>query len=287
MALRRMALGLGALSLFVCAAAIGSPVKGFFTANGKRVDLKYAYATTKKNPFDKKKTDTMLLVTDKEIPPAAIFDEFAQMNFPDQGISGFTIEVDADKTLNSGTLFSPSFKKMHQFSSIGKQKLNLTTMTKDRMAGTVSLPADDFFGEKYEYSATFDVPIQVKPAEKTMAQKVAELKGTPLPADGGDVAKAYNAYRKAISAGDMAGIRKSITGEMVKRTEDPDFKKMLPVIQAMQAKKIKINGGTVDGDTATLLVTSLDEANTTGTVTMHRESGQWKLVNEDWKSRPE
>ncbi len=277
---RRMVLVLGVLVLLVTATVNASPVKGTFTANGKTVNLKYAYATTKKNPFDKKKTDVFVIVTDKDLPAGALFDEFALMGLADQGISGFTVEIDADKTLNSGTLFSPAFKKMHQFSSIGKQKLDLTTMTKDRVAGTISMPADDFFDEKYQYTATFDVPIQTKPA----AEKPAALKGTPLPKDGGEPAKAWEAYRKAMRSGDIAAIRKTIAKELIKDTEDPDFKKMLPVIQTMQPKKVKINGGTVDGDDATLLVDSLDEKNTTGTITLRRESGQWKLVKEAWKS---
>lgn len=284
---RRMLFVFGALSLFVSATLFASPVKGTFTANGKTVNLNYAYATTHKDPFDDKKTDVFLVVTDKEIPAGAVFDEFALMDLADKGISGFTVQIDPDKRINSGTLFSPAFKKMHQFSSVGKQKLNLTTSTKDRVAGTVSIPADDFFDEKFAYSATFDVPLQVKPAEKTATQKVAELKGTRLPADGGEPAKAWQAYRKAIASGDVAAIRKNITADMVKQTEDPDFKKMLPLIREMQPKKVKIDGGTIDGDNATLLVTSLDEKNTTGTVTLHRESGQWKLVKESWKSRSE
>src|SRR6185369_3295166 len=97
-----------------------------------------------KNAFDKKKTDVFLIVTDKELPAGALFDEFAQMSLTDQGISGITIEIDGEKQINSGTLFSPAFKKMHQFSSVGKQKLDLTTWTKDHVAGTVSMPADDF-----------------------------------------------------------------------------------------------------------------------------------------------
>ena len=283
---RRMLSVLG-LSLLVCAATVASPVKGTFTANGQTVNLSYAYASTRKNPFDEKKTDTFLIVTDKELPAGTVFDDFALIDLADKGISGFTVQFSGDKQVDSGTLFSPAFKAMHQFSSVGKQKLTLTTQAKDRVAGTVSMPAGDFFDENYAYTATFDVPVQAKPAEKTAAQKVAELKGAKLPADGGEPGKAWQAYRKAITAGDLASIRKSVVAEMAKQTEDPDFKKMLPVIQAMQPKNVKIDGGTIDGDNATLLVTSLDEKNTTGTVTMRRESGQWKVVNESWKSRTE
>jgi hypothetical protein len=279
MHLRRKALALGALLLLVVSAASADSAKGSFTANGKTFTLKNAYATNKKNGFDKTKTDVFIIVTDQELPPGALFDEFALMSLTDQGISGFTIEVDPDKRVNSGTMFSPAFKKMHQFSSVGKQKLDLKTWSKDRVAGSVTMPADDFFDEKYEYSATFDIPIQTKPAEKPVT-----LSGTPLPAGGGDPAKAWQAYRKAITSGDLKAIRNTIASDMVKQTEDPDFKKMLPVIQAMQPKHVQIKRGSVDGDTATLLVDDLDEKNSHGTITLRREKGQWKLVKEAWKS---
>lgn len=284
---RRSIFVLGILAFFVSATVMAGSAKGTFKANGKKFNLKYAYATTKKNPFDKKKTDVFVIVTDKDIPQSTIFDEFAYMNLAEQGISGFTAQIDADKSVNSGTLFSPALK-VHQFSSVGKQKVALTAMTKDRIAGTVSMPPDDFFEDKYEFTATFDLPIQAKAAaDKTAgkaAEKTAAPKGTPLPADGGEPGKAWQAYRKAIQSGDIAAIRKTVAKEMVKDTEDPDFKKMLGVIQAMQPKKVKIKSGSVDGDNATLLVDSLDEKNTTGTISLRRESGQWKLVKEAWKT---
>ena len=273
------ALVLGALRSLVVGSSPGESATGSFTVNGKTFNLKNAYAVNKKNPFDKKKTDVLIVLTDKELPAGALFDDFALMSLTDQGISGVTFAVDADKRINTGTIFSPSFKKMKQFSSTGNQKLDLKTWTKDRVAGSVTMPADDFFDEKYQYSATFDAPIQTKPAEKPVT-----LSGTPLPAGGGEPAKAWQAYRKAMTSGDLKAIRATIASEMVKQTEDPDFKKMLPVIQAMQPKHVKIQRGSVDGDTATLLVDDLDEKNSHGTITLRRENGQWKLRKEAWKT---
>lgn len=281
MKFRRDLFLLATVVLFVSAAAFAGSAKGTFTANGKTVKLNYAYATTKPNPFDKKKTDVFVIVTDKDIPQAAIFDEFAFMELVDQNITGFTVEIDPDKSVDSGTLFSPAFTKMHSFSSVGKQEVKLTAWTKDRIAGTVSMPADDFFDNKYQFTATFDIPILSKPAE---ASKGAAVKGTPLPAGGGEPAKAWMAYRKAIASGDIAAIRKTVAKDLQKDTESPDFKQMLGVIQAMQPKKVKVNGGSVAGDTATLLVDSLDAEKQTGTITLRREGGQWKLAKEEWKS---
>ena len=50
---------------------------------------------------------------------------------------------------------------------------------------------------------------------------------------------------------------------------DPDFKQMFPLLQAMQAKNIKITDGAVDGDSATLTATgSSDGDPATGTITV-------------------
>ena len=276
---RRMTLALGVLFLSATSIVAADSATGTFTVNGTKFNLRNAYATWKPNPFDKKKNDVFIIITDKELPAGVLFDEFALMSLTDQGISGVSVEVDDEKRVNSGTLFSPAFKKMHQFSSTGKQKLDTKTWTKDRIAGTVSMPADDFFGEKYEYSASFDAAIQTKPPEKPVV-----LTGKPLPAGGGEPAKAWEAYRKAITAGDIKAIRKSVTSDMVKATDDPDFKKMLGVIQAMQPKHVKVRRGAVDGDKATLLVDDLDEKNSKGTITLLREGGQWKLQKEEWKN---
>jgi hypothetical protein len=59
---------------------------------------------------------------------------------------------------------------------------------------------------------------------------------------------------------------------------------MLPIMADFRPAKIKIKGGTVDGRGATLLFMSLAQVNTIGTVTMHREGRQWKVVREDWRS---
>ncbi len=279
---RRTTFALGVFTLLAATMAFGGTAKGTLTVNGKTFALNNVYAKSIKNPFDKAKMDVVVILTDKEIPAGALFDDFALMSLADQGISGVTVEIQPDKSTDSGTIFSPAFKKMHQFSSTGNQKLELTDLSKTHVAGSISIKPDDFFEEKYQYSATFDASVLTKPAEKPVV-----LKGAALPADGGEPAKAWQAYRKAMTAGDIAAIRKLITADHVKDTEDPDFKKMLPMIREMQPKHVKITKGSIDGDTATLLVKDLDEKNSNGTITMQREGGQWKLSRESWKTKSE
>lgn len=254
-------------------------VDGTFTANGKKVKLTHAYAAPKENPFDKKKTDIVVLITDREMPPEAVHDDFALMR-AQEGVNGLTIQITADKSIISGQVFSPNFKKMTQFSGVGMQKLEVTAMTANRIAGKVSVPKDDFFDNIYEYSVTFDVPVTAKP-------KPAALKGTPLAAGGGEPGAAYEKYRKAMKSGDLAALRKALAAEMVKQMDAPDFKEMFPMIQAMQPKTVKIVSGAIDGDTATLKAEAKDSANelSYGTVTMVKEGGAWKMKKESWRNR--
>ena len=273
------------LAVTIAATAGDAPkVSGSITANGKTSALKYAYAMPKEDPFDKKKSATFVLVTDQEVPAAALADEFEFMRWYDKAkLKGFAVLIDGDKKVVSGNVYEPGLKH-NGFSGVGMQQVELTAMSPSSIAGKVFLPEPgEFFGDTYQYTATFDLPVTaVKPPA------AEPLKGTPLPAGGGEPAKAYAAFSKAVAAGDMAGIRRGVAAERAKQMDAPEFKEMLPMIQAMQPKNVKITGGSVDGDTATLLATAKDGKETsTGTITMVREGGAWKVEKESWKSKSE
>lgn len=273
------------LAVTIAATAGDAPkVSGSITANGKTSALKYAYAMPKEDPFDKKKSATFVLVTDQEVPAAALADEFEFMTWRDKAnLKGFMVLINDEQRVVSGSIYEPGLKH-NGFSSVGMQKVELTAMTPSRITGKVSLPEPgEFFGDTYQYTATFDLPVvAVKPPA------AEPLKGKPLPAGGGEPAKAYWAFTKAVAAGDMAGIRRGAAAERAKQMDVPEFKEMLPMIQAMQPKNVKITGGSVDGNTATLLATAKDGKETsTGTITMVREGGAWKVEKESWKTKSE
>jgi hypothetical protein len=191
------------MRLFLASLLIASSLPvlgdGTLTVNGTTVKLNHAYATTKKNPFDKKKTDVLVLLADRELPANALNDDFTLMDAADKThFNGVTAEIDADKQVIAGEIYSSSLKKMHSFSSVGTQKLELTTMTPTRVAGKLFTPKEDsFFDDKYSYTATFDVPISAAAAAAADAPPAAP-KGKALPADGGEPRKAYDAYRKVL-----------------------------------------------------------------------------------------
>jgi hypothetical protein len=56
----------------------------------------------------------------------------------------------------------------------------------------------------------------------------------------------------------------------------------------MEPKGVKITGGSVDGNNATLLATGKEGDQTSnGTITMVKEGGAWKVDKEEWKTRSE
>jgi hypothetical protein len=267
------------VSLGFAAVALGD-VKGSITANGKTTSLKYGYAMPKEDPFDKKKKATFVVIADQEVPAKALADEFEFMRWYDKAnLHGFAVLINDEKRVVSGNIYDPGLKH-NGFSSVGSQKVELTAMTPSHIAGKVYLPKEEeFFGDKYQYTGTFDLPISA-----VSVPKVA-LKGTPLPPGGGDPAKAYLAFDKAVAKGDMAAVKDGVTAEQRKSMDDPDFKKMFGLMQALRAKNVKITGGTIDGNTATLLATGKDESGaTSGTITMIKEGGAWRVQQEEWKS---
>jgi hypothetical protein len=269
------------LTISLPLAAASPSVKGSLTVNGKTAQLTHGYAATKPNPFDKKRTDVVVLLTDRELPDDAVHDTFAIMKAVDDlKFNGISIEISDEKQIISGMVYSPNFlKDMGQISVTGVQKLETTDFSTSHVAGRVFMDKpDDFFDNVFRFEATFDVATSAPPVP-------AALAGKPLPAGGGEPGKAYEAYRKIMKKGDLVALRKAVSEEQAAKMQGPEFEKMFELVQAMQQEKVTITGGAVDGDTATLLVTADTKGeHSTGTVTMVRQKGLWRLQMESWKS---
>jgi hypothetical protein len=117
------------------------------------------------------------------------------------------------------------------------------------------------------------------------AAETAE-KPTTLPADGGEPGKAYMAYSKAFATGDIPALKKMVSAERAKQLDDPQMKEMLPMMQALQPKDIKILGGTMTSKDATLKAEGKAEGaeqKQTGEIHMILEDKIWKVEKESWK----
>jgi hypothetical protein len=280
---------LAALILLVSAAAFADAgkVNGTLTMNGNVSKLKYVYAVTRPDPFDKAKTTTCVIASDIELPQTALLDDMelmsATMKTP---MNGITWLINDEKEVISLQIYTTHRKEGGtQFSSVGSEKLDLKDITASHVAGRLYLPKpEDFFGDSFQYDVNFDVPVTtVKPPDPK-----ADLKGKMLPAGGGEPGKAYEAYRKVLLAGNVAGLKKAMSKERAAEMNDPDFPKMLPLVQAMTPKTVKITAGSVDGDNAILLTEAKENGETsTGKITLVKEAGAWKIAKEEWKSKLE
>jgi hypothetical protein len=150
------------------------------------------------------------------------------------------------------------------------------------VAGSITMAKPDVFdGEKYQYNATFDLPIS-----KPFVAPPPVLKGTPLPAGGGEPGKAYMSYLKLMAGSDLKAFLGAVTAARAKEAAaHPEFKDMFPLIKAMQPTSIKVTKGAVDGTNATLLATGKDGGQTSnGKISMVKEGNAWKVEKEEWKT---
>src|SRR5262249_6408123 len=120
----------------------------------------------------------------------------------------------------------------------------------DRVEGVVSTKGVvSSFDSKFEYKVAFNANVRGRAPDK----KVDAKSGTPLPPGGGEPGKAYLAFNKALAAGDIATLKKMAPKDEPMPPDD-EVKKMLPMMQAMAAKNIKILQGFQNGNAATLFV---------------------------------
>lgn len=246
---------------------------GTLTANGKTTKLDHVVAGRDKEG------NVHVLLSDQAIS----LEELLSFMGPKAGtFSGVAVEFNKDGQIDSGNFYSPTFTKMDgSFSASGMHQWD-GKLTATSVEGKLWTDKQgEFFGNTYKYSAKFSAPIGVaaKPAPP------APPKGKPLPSDGGEPAKAYKAYLKTIQGGNIAQIRNAVTAARSKQVSDKDMKEMIPMLQLMAPKNLKITGGAIDGDHATLLATSQDGSDLmNGTITMAKENGAWKVEQESWKN---
>jgi len=250
---------------------------GTFTANGKKTPLDHVVAARDKDG------NVHVLLTNEAVSADQLLSHAVEFDLAGKGnFSGVQVEFDKSGQIISGSFYSPTFTKMNgSFSASGMHKFEGKVTAASAEGKLWMEKPDDFFDNTYFYTAKFSAPIggPSKPAAPPAP------KGKPLPSDGGDPGKAYRAYLKTIQGGNIAQIRGAVSAARSKQVTDKDMKEMIPMLQAMAPKNLRITGGAMDGDHATLLATSQDGGETMhGTITMLKEGGGWKVEQESWKN---
>lgn len=145
--------------------------------------------------------------------------------------------------------------------------LTLTTRTAERVAGTFRLQAG---GDAAD--VTFDLKV-----ESTVARS-----GTALPADGGEPGRAVLAHFTAIEKNDFAALKATARPgqrEAMEASEKSgEAKAMFKMMREMSPRKVKVTGGTVDGDAAMVDFEGLsDGKRVTGVAECERIGGKWYM----------
>jgi len=143
--------------------------------------------------------------------------------------------------------------------------LTLTVNTPDRIAGTFRLNAK---GDSAD--VTFDLKVE----------SVAARSGTKLPAGGGEPGRVAAAHFAAIEKGDFNALKATappdIRQKMDASEKEGRAKEMFAMMREITPKRVKILGGTVDGDEATVDFEGvLDNQPQKGEVDLVRVGGAW------------
>lgn len=138
---------------------------GTFTVAGKAAKITHVYASSGPGFFDKSKTDTMVVLSDIELTPAQLADQFALVELANSGkVHAIVLVIDAEKQIISCQMHDAAFK-MSASTAGSNNKFDATTFTKTRIAGKAYTVKPDTFGSKdvpFEFSVTFDAPVRAK-----------------------------------------------------------------------------------------------------------------------------
>jgi hypothetical protein len=143
--------------------------------------------------------------------------------------------------------------------------LKLSANTAERVAGTFKFDAN---GDSADL--TFDLKVESKVVRT----------GTPLPANGGEPGKAALAHFAAIEKGNFAALKATappdVRKEMEAAEKSGEAKEMFQMMREMSPKRVRILGGLLDGDEATLdFEGTMDGKPAKGTVDLVKIGGVW------------
>ena len=203
------------LSAGVAYATDPGTASGTMTVGGKKTQLRYAVAKTTENGFDKKKTDIVVLLSNIPVTVEEFLNIGKMMDLSDSGkLTGVEVEITPEKKIISGMLYSPDFHfQGNSFSAVGMHEFEPTKLTKNEAAGKLASSHESSFKDvKFSYSATFDAVVKAPKAEAP-----AKLKGTPVPAGGGDIGKSYLAFVQNVQKGNMPAVVGGVTAERAKQ----------------------------------------------------------------------
>jgi hypothetical protein len=259
---------------------------GSVTIDGKSMKIAHAYAWAQPNPFDNQKTDVVVMLTEKPVPPEA-FDGVEGLMAVGRRIQGFVLYAINDQgALTSEVVDHPALGgQWIQMSGATRSSFTKKALSTERVEGAFQTPGvEEVLGHKYQ--AKVQVAADVTPAPRPEPLPDAKT-GKPLPAGGGEPGKAYLALHRAVAKNDVPAVLNLMrkTGRTAK--DEADLKEGIEFMSAMQPANPKIVNGFVSGDRAVVYVVGTQEKEKEyGTIEMVREEGVWRVGKQHWSNTP-
>lgn len=254
-------------------------VTGSLTIDGKTFALTHIYAELVKDDSDKTKTMTRVTITTRAVPARAREEELGVYDLArETDLHGVRIDYRDGGSSMSLIVISGLIEGSLSFSRSGS---NVTpdVFTPTRIVGTAEI-AERTMGSttiamNAEFSATVSPLVVV--AEPTAAETAAAQTMSST--------KAYLALVKAIHAGDKAAILAAAPPEQRSMMDTPEFAQMLPMVQSMVPKVVRVLKATETAEEATLLAATddLDGRPARGKIKLTRgPNGEWFMAGESW-----
>jgi hypothetical protein len=151
--------------------------KGTITVNGKVVTLAHAYAALEPNPFDEKKSDIVVLLTDRPLPAAAMAGDLSDAatsvptwlrlklrDDPEMAKSmGRERWVVGNRTLGHEVLKTQTLQTSPDFST----KLDAVAIGTSRVEATAYTDGvQEQFDDKFEYRVSFNATVKPRRAAR-------------------------------------------------------------------------------------------------------------------------
>jgi hypothetical protein len=261
---------LGSVSL------IAGSAEGFLQIGSIRKDLHFAKAAYVKDRFEPSKQVLHLVLSDAPVPSKALFDGarlFALTSGSEIQVVEFDFSGDGVKWFFS-TKGVPGSRSMNQSPNPFPYEIKGSVVQGKIQSKSEALSQDQ---PGIEISVTYSAEIEKPVAEPApTAADTAAAQRSPA-------AKAYLDRLDAVQKGDKVRLMAVSTPEQRAMLDQADFKQILPMIQQMQPKSVKILKA-VDTATDSQLWLSgiVDGKPQKGEVEMHLVDGRWLVTLEVW-----
>lgn len=252
-----------------------STVSGNLVANGKTVELPYAYVWAEEKGFFKDSDPAWtLLFVQHPVKQQDLKEPIGDAAWVELKITRTSESSDEPKIEVYSQSIKLSADAAGNLSGGNYPKIELTSAGPDRFAGHVyHSEQQKIFDDTFQYDFSFDLPLSNPNAPI----------GNALPAGGGEPGQAYLKWVAAIQAADVKGLQALVPPEMAEQLNGDDAADMVKSMQDLTPTDVSILSGSTDGDTAVLDIEgTIAGEKAHGKITLTHMDKYWVPTKASW-----